>query len=108
MDRDSRKLLARIKAYKLEGLTHRQIAKKLGVTPNTVAGLVYRDRHGLAIGRPTLQRDPTPYVERFKGGHDTPEQRPNDCFKHLELIAKANNGKGFPFLNLPPTYRVAA
>lgn len=28
--------------------------------------------------------------------------------RHLALIAQANGGKGFPYLNIPPAYRVAA
>lgn len=30
------------------------------------------------------------------------------CGEHIEAIAQANNGKGFPFFDLPPAFRVAA
>lgn len=105
MDRDSRKLLARAKAYRLEGYGLTAIARRLGVSKNVISGLFYRDRKGLAVGRPTLQREPRPIAERF--AYSVPTPRANDCMKHLLMIADAH-GHGFPVLNLQPTYRVAA
>lgn len=107
MDRDSRILLARIKAYKMEGLSHRAIARKLGVSAPVVGGLVYRDRHGLGIGQtPPRTRKPEP-VNPPRGGSQAPTPRPNDCLKHLLMIQDAH-GTGFPYLSLAPGYRVAA
>lgn len=52
------------------------------------------------------------YMDRARAAREAAEQRPtprrNDDDRHLAAIAKANNGKGFPFLNIPPAYRVAA
>lgn len=45
---------------------------------------------------------------RFTLGYERPTPRLNDDFKHLTLIARANNGMGYPSLNIRPTYRVAA
>lgn len=45
---------------------------------------------------------------RFTAGFDRPNPRSNDDFKHLTLIARANNGMGFPACVIPAKYRVVA
>ena len=77
--------MAQVESLSAAGKTPTQIAEMTGATPGYVQSVL---RIFNAFARPVMDQA--------------------DCAKHLKLIHKANNGMGFPVLNLPPVYRVAA
>lgn len=75
-----------------------EIAEAVGKSPKSVEAKVASMRGA--------------HIDRARSARQAAEQRPaprrNDDDKHLALIAQANGGRGFPYLNIPPAYRVAA
>jgi len=104
-----KKLIARIKAYKLEGRSYGYIARKLGLSRSAISGLVYRDKHGFDYAPP---RAPKAMPEKIERTYEAPAWRPNDCYSHLRLVMAAEAqgspyGCGFPVCVEPPARRAA-
>lgn len=89
---------AALKALLELGATYEDIARAVGKSPKSVEAKV-ASLHGDYSNRA---------VTAQRLADERPAPRKNDCDKHLGLIARANGGMGFPALNLPPAYRVAA
>lgn len=92
-------------------MTFAEAAAELGRSVNSVWSKWKDLRDGSSGGgpRPTSYRQYRqiqPALNPNTPDSSTPKYAHDE--RHLTLIAKANNGKGFPFLNIPPAYRVAA
>lgn len=96
------------------GVTFRNIGIALDVSASSASGRwhalngTYR-----ALGGPSLVHEPKRIIREVKPSKtpfatdiSTPKFANHEL--HLALIGAANNGRGFPVLNLPPAYRVAA
>lgn len=89
-----------------------EIAQELGRSTNSVWSKWKDVRDGAKDEAPRIYeaahryREILPALNPNTPDSSTPKFAEDE--KHLTLIAKANNGKGFPYLNIPPAYRVAA
>lgn len=100
-------LVARAKAYQLEGLSMSQIGAKLGVSSSAVSGVFHRLKHGFDPGRPK-PATPKRIYEKVTRDYEVPAPRRNDHLAHCLAVIRANNSCGFPVCDAPAHYRVAA